>query len=72
MTDHAADWLNWQREHTEALSALQEAQHDYHRRIAGSAFSTGDLEAFESNEEALRVLDRARMLLDEVRDGQPK
>jgi hypothetical protein len=32
-------WLDWQREHTAALDALQQAERAYHRTIAGSAFA---------------------------------
>src|SRR5207245_7253985 len=32
-------WLGWQKEHTAALEALQQAQRGYHRTIAGSAFA---------------------------------
>ena len=33
-------WLEWQHEHTAALEALQQAEHAYHRTIAGSAFAS--------------------------------
>ena len=32
-------WLEWQREHADALDALQQAERAYHRTIAGSAFA---------------------------------
>jgi hypothetical protein len=72
MTSNSADWLDWQQEHTQALSALQEAQHAYHRAIAGSAFAADGLEAVDAQKEALRVLEAARIHLDEVRSRQPK
>ena len=34
-------WLEWQHEHATALAALQQAERDYHRTIAGSAFASG-------------------------------
>jgi len=72
MTDDAADWLKWQQEHAEALSALQAAQHAYHRTITGSAFAADDLEALDAQKDALRRLEAARVHLDEVRGRQPK
>jgi hypothetical protein len=72
MTSNSADWLNWQREHAEALSALQEAQHAYHRTIAGSAFAADDLAAIDAQKDGLRLLEAARVRLDEVRSRRPK
>ena len=34
------EWLEWQHEHASALEALQRAERDYHRTIAGSAFAS--------------------------------
>lgn len=72
MTEQTADWLNWQREHTEALAALQAAQHAYHRTVAGSAFVADTLEAVDAQKDALRRLEAARAHLDEVRARQPQ
>ncbi len=72
MSSEPADWLNWQREHTDALAALQEAQHAYHRAIAGSAFAPDECAALDAQKEALRRLEAARIRLDEVRGRQPK
>ena len=65
------NWLQWQHEHAEALRALQEAQRVYHRTVSGHAFA-GDGAANDATKEALRVLDHARVLLDEVRARQPR
>jgi hypothetical protein len=67
-------WLAWQRAHAQALAALQEAQHAYHRTVAGSAF-TSPVEGpspIELQKESLAVLEAARRTLDEVRARQPK
>ena len=77
MTDQRDDqrqWQAWQREHAEALAALQEAQHAYHRTIAGSAFAS-PIEGpspMELQKESLDALEAARRRLDEVRARQPR
>ena len=38
--DRLNRWIDWQREHTAALEALQAAERAYHRTIAGSAFAS--------------------------------
>jgi hypothetical protein len=72
---HAHDvWLAWQREHAEALAALQEAQRAYHRTIAGSAFAS-PIEGpspVEMQKESLETLEAARQHLDDVRGRQPQ
>src|SRR4051812_16214629 len=67
-------WLEWQREHTAALEALQQAERAYHRTIAGSAFasSTEGPSAVEMQKESLDAVEAARIRLDEVRARQPK
>jgi hypothetical protein len=68
-----AAWLEWQYEHTLALEALQEAEHAYHRTIAGSAFAS-PIEGpspIEMQKELLDVLEAARVRLDEVRSRKP-
>ena len=72
MTSNSADWLTWQREHADALSALQEVQHAYHQTIAGRAFAAAGVAAIDAQKEALRVLEAARISLDEVRGRRPK
>jgi hypothetical protein len=74
MSGEAVDWAGWQREHAEALSALQEAQRAYHRTIAGSAFAspTEGPSPIEMQKEALDAVETARRHLDEVRARQPK
>jgi hypothetical protein len=68
-----AAWIEWQYEHTIALEALQQAEHAYHRTIAGSAFAS-PLEGpspFEMQKESLDALEAARRRLDEVRARKP-
>jgi hypothetical protein len=68
-----AQWLDWQHEHATALAALQQAEHAYHRTIAGSAFqnpSEGP-SAIEMQKESLEVLEAARVRLDEIRARRP-
>jgi len=66
-------WKAWQREHTQALAALQEAQRAYHRTIAGSAFAspTEGASAIEMQKESLDAVEAARVRLDEVRARKP-
>ena len=67
-------WQAWQREHTAALEALQQAQRAYHRTIAGSAFAspTEGPTAIELQQESLHTLEAARVRLDEIRARQPE
>lgn len=67
-------WLEWQAEHAAALSALQEAQRDYHRTIAGSAFANPSEgpSAIELQKDALDRVEAARVRLDQVRDARPE
>ena len=67
-------WKAWQREHTAALEALQEAQRAYHRTIAGSAFTSpaDGVTAIEIQKESLNALEAARVRLDEVRARRPE
>ena len=67
-------WLDWQREHAAALEALQCAERDYYRVIAGSAFanpSEGPT-AIEIHKEALAAVEGARVRLDDIRARQPE
>ncbi len=66
-----AEWIQWQRAHADALHALQEAQRVYHRSLAG-AFAVDGSTAVHAQSEALRVVDLARVRLDEVRIRQPR
>src|SRR5919201_573554 len=71
--DRLTRWLEWQREHTEALEALQQAERAYHRTIAGSAFanpSEGPT-AIELQKESLEAVEAARVRLDEIRARNP-
>ena len=74
MTEQSEQWQAWQREHSAALEALQEAQRDYHRTIAGSAFAspTDGPTAMELQKESLEALEAARVRLDEIRLRQPE
>jgi hypothetical protein len=67
-------WLEWQREHTAALEALQQAQRAYHRTIAGSAFAspTEGPSAAELQKESLDAVEAARIRLDEIRERKPE
>ena len=66
-------WLEWQREHSAALEALQEAQRAYHRTIAGSAFASPSEgpTAIELQKESLDIVEAARVRLDEIRNRRP-
>jgi hypothetical protein len=67
-------WLDWQREHTAALEALQQAERAYHRAIAGNAFASPNEEpsAAELTRESLDAVESARVRLDEVRVLKPE
>lgn len=69
-----ARWLEWQRDHAAALDALQKAERDYHRTIAGSAFAspTEGVSAVEMQKESLEQVEAARVRLDEIRGRQPQ
>jgi hypothetical protein len=71
--DRLTQWLRWQKEHADALEALQQAQRSYHRTIAGSAFAN-PMEgptAVELQRDALEAVEAARVRLDEVRARKP-
>ena len=67
-------WLDWQREHSAALEALQQAERAYHRTIAGSAFAgaSDNVSAVELQKDALEAVEAARERLDEVRAQKPE
>jgi hypothetical protein len=67
-------WLEWQHDHTTALAALQEAEHDFHRVVAGSAFAnpTEGPTPDEMQKAALNRVEAARVHLDEVRSRRPE
>jgi hypothetical protein len=67
-------WLEWQHEHSEALDALQTAEHAYHRTIAGSAFAdpTEGPSPVEMQKDSLDAVEAARLRLDEVRARKPR
>jgi len=69
-----AEWLEWQHQHASALEALQRAERDYHRTIAGSAFTspTEGPSALEVQKESLEAVEVARVRLDEVRARKPR
>lgn len=73
-TERLQRWLDWQREHADALEALQQAERAYHRTIAGSAFvspSEGP-SAIELQKESLDAVEAARVRLDDVRARKPE
>jgi hypothetical protein len=67
-------WIDWQREHTAALEALQTAERAYHRTIAGSAFAsaTEGPSPIEMQKESLEAVEAARVRLDEIRSQRPE
>ncbi len=67
-------WIAWQREHADALDALQQAERAYHRTIAGSAFAspTEGPSANEMQKESLDAVEAARVRLDEIRARRPQ
>lgn len=67
-------WLDWQAGHAAALAALQEAERDYHRTIAGSAFASAaeGPSAAEMQSEGLKAVEAARLRLDEIRARKPE
>ena len=72
--DRLSRWIEWQREHTAALEALQAAERAYHRTIAGSAFAspTAGPTALGPHEESLAAVEAARIRLDRIRARQPQ
>ncbi len=66
-------WLEWQAEHAAALTALQDAEHDFHRTVAGSAFAnpTEGPTPVELQKAALDRVEEARVRLDEARARRP-
>ena len=65
-------WLDWQETHRAALAALQQAERDYHRMIAGSAFASPTEGASPVvQKHALEQVEAARVRLDEVRARKP-
>jgi hypothetical protein len=67
-------WLEWQHDHAAALEALQRAEREYHRTIAGSAFAspTEGPSPLELQKESLDALEAARVHLDQVRAQKPE
>jgi hypothetical protein len=65
-------WLEWQREHSSALAALQAAERAYHRARTDAAFADApDTARGEASRISLEALDAARARLDEVRSRRP-
>jgi hypothetical protein len=60
-------WLAWQRDHADALAALQEAQRAYHRTVVERALAKAT-----NVQEALNAVDAARVRLDAVRARKPE
>jgi hypothetical protein len=67
-------WLDWQGAHAAALAALQQAERDYHRTIAGSAFASPaeGPSPVEMQNEGLKAVEAARLRLDEIRARKPE
>ena len=77
MSDKSRAWLEWHREHEEALAALQAAQHAYHRTVANGAFAGAAdgpsvAENAEMQRDSLEALEEARVRLDEIRARKPE
>jgi hypothetical protein len=71
--DRLAVWLEWQDAHADALKALQEAEHAYHRIVTGTAFAEGEPGASAvAQREALGAVEAFRIRLDDVRARQPR
>jgi hypothetical protein len=81
--ERLAAWMTWQHEHAAALSALQEAEGDYHRAIAGSAFAESAAVAAQNavvdrgggpglHKAGLSAVAAARVRLDEIRARRPE
>lgn len=70
--DRMAAWLAWQREHQEALAALQEAERVYQRLVAGRLVAgADDPSVAELEKDARERLEEARRRLDEIRERRP-
>ena len=67
MSERNDVWLAWQRDHAEALAALQEAQRAYHRTVVERALAKAT-----NVQEALNAVDAARVRLDAVRARKPE
>ena len=63
-------WLEWQHDHTAALSALQEAEAVYHR-LAVKAFAGEGSSHRADVQAALASLEAARRTLDAIRERYP-
>jgi hypothetical protein len=73
MNNSTREWGDWQRRHSAALEALQDAERAYQRTITGSAFAgTEGPSPIELQKEALERLEQARRDLDRIRREQPK
>ncbi len=65
--------IQWQRDYQAAVTALEEAEREYQRTIAGSAFlSSEDPSSVEVQRDALNRLEEARRHLDDVRQSRPR
>lgn len=76
MNEPSRAWLEWHREHEDALAALRAAQHTYHRSVASGAFAGGAdrpsiAETAEMRQCSLEALEAARVRLDAVRARKP-
>jgi len=66
------EWLEWQREHTAALAALQTAERVYQRTVAGAFAKQPDASAIAARKDSLDALQVARVKLDDVRSRKPE
>ena len=76
MNEPSPAWLEWHREHEDALAALRAAQQTYHRSVANGAFAGAAdgpsiAEVAEMRQCSLEALEAARVRLDAVRARKP-
>lgn len=70
--DRCTTWLTWQQEHEGALRALQAAERTYQRAVTAGAFAPpSDGPGPDTEREALREMEAARVRLEDLRERQP-
>lgn len=69
--ERVEQWLRWQFDHEQALSALQQAERAYHRAVADHAFASADEAPASSRRQLLEAIEAAKMRLDVARARRP-
>lgn len=64
-------WLEWQHQHTDAFTRLQEAERAYHRAMTEAAFSDDQSAVDAGRKQSLDTMTAARHHLDDVRARRP-